>query len=39
MGCFSALLMRFLNWLAIENIPQSEKSIIRDLMKIGIMES
>ncbi len=34
MGCFE----RFLNWLSIENIPQSEKSIIRDLMKIGIMK-
>ena len=39
MGCFSALLMRFSNWFSNENIPQSEKSIIRDLMKIGIMES
>jgi len=35
MSCFD----RFCNWLNFENIPQSEKSIIRDLMKIGIMES
>jgi len=35
MGC----LERFYNWLAIETIPESEKSILRDLMKIGIIES
>jgi hypothetical protein len=35
MGCFE----RFLNWLEIENIPQSEKSIIRDLKTIGIIDS
>jgi hypothetical protein len=35
MGCFE----RFLNWLAIENISQSEKSIIRDLKTIGIIDS
>lgn len=35
MGCFE----RLLNWLAIESIPNSEKSILRDLMKIGVIES
>ena len=35
MGCFE----RFLNWLEIENIPQSEKSILKDLIKIGIIDS
>ena len=35
MGCFE----RFLNWLENENIPQSEKSIIRDLKTIGVIDS
>ena len=35
MGCFE----RFLNWLVNEKMPQSEKSIINDLIKIGIIES
>jgi len=35
MGCFK----RLLKWLEIETIPESEKSILRDLMKIGIVES
>jgi len=34
MNCFD----RFLFWLSIENIPDSEKSIIRDLKTIGILE-
>jgi hypothetical protein len=34
MGC----LERFIDWLNFSNIPQSEQSIIRDLMKIGIIE-
>jgi hypothetical protein len=34
MGCVE----RFLNWLFIENIPNSEQSIIRDLMTIGVIE-
>jgi hypothetical protein len=28
-------LERFLFWLNLENIPDSEKSILRDLEKIG----
>jgi len=35
MGC----LERFYKWLAIETIPESEKSIIRDLKTIGIIDS
>ena len=35
MGCFE----RFLIWLSIDSIPENEKSILRDLMKIGIIES
>lgn len=34
MGCFT----RLINWLNIEYIPDSEKSILRDLMKIGVIE-
>ena len=30
---------RFCNWLSIDNIPASEKSIMRDLKTIGVMES
>lgn len=37
MNCFSALLMRFLFWLNMENIPDSEKSILEDLKTIGII--
>jgi hypothetical protein len=33
MNCFQ----RFMNWVNQENIPDSEKSIIRDLKTIGIM--
>jgi len=28
---------RFLDWLSMSNIPDSEKSIIRDLKTIGII--
>jgi hypothetical protein len=35
MGCFE----KFLNWLAFDNIPDTEKSIIRDLKTIGILEN
>lgn len=31
-------LERLYNWLSIDNIPSSEKSILRDLMTIGIIE-
>ena len=34
MGCFE----RFIDGLNFSNIPQSEQSIIRDLMKIGIID-
>jgi hypothetical protein len=34
MGCFE----RFMDWLNFSNMPQSEQSIIRDLMKIGIID-
>ena len=30
MGCFQ----RFIDWLNLQNIPTSEKSIIRDLLSI-----
>lgn len=32
MGCFK----RFMNWLNNDNIPESEKSIIRDLNTLGV---
>jgi hypothetical protein len=32
MSCFQ----RFLFWLTWDNIPESEKSILRDLEKIGV---
>lgn len=32
MGCFQ----RFMNWLNNDNIPESEKSIIRDLNTLGV---
>lgn len=35
MNCFSALRMRFLFWLNWDNIPESERSILSDLEKIG----
>jgi len=34
MGCWE----RFLNWLSLANVPDSEKSIMRDLITIGIVE-
>jgi len=30
---------KFCNWLSIDNIPESENSIIRDLKIIGIVDS
>jgi len=33
MSCFQS----FLNWLNNDNIPDSEKSIIRDLKTIGVI--
>lgn len=30
---------KFIDWLLVANIPESEQSIIRDLKTIGIMPS
>jgi hypothetical protein len=34
MGCWQ----KFINWLSLANVPDSEKSIMRDLITIGIVE-
>jgi hypothetical protein len=34
MGCWE----KFINWLSLSNIPNSEQSIMRDLITIGIAE-
>jgi len=34
MNCFQ----RFMNWVNQEHIPDSEKSIIRDLKTIGVIQ-